>query len=75
MGIRLKSRINGKILFFPCSGYGNGSSWYYRGSYGDYWSGSLNSATYGRYLYFGSGGVYPQYSHNRFYGFAVRPVQ
>lgn len=75
MGIRLKSRINGKILFFPCSGSGNGSSWSNRGSLGGYWSGSLNSAMYGRYLYFYSGGVYPQGSNDRFYGFAVRPVQ
>jgi hypothetical protein len=75
MGIRLKSRINGKILFFPCSGDGHGSSWNSRGSNGFYWSGSLDSATNGRYLYFGSGGVRPQNYDDRFYGFAVRPVQ
>ncbi len=75
VGIRLKSRINGKILFFPCSGYGNGSSWYNRGSSGNYWSGSLYSATNGRSLSFYSGGVNPQSNYGRFYGFAVRPVQ
>ena len=75
VGIRLKSKINGKYLFFPCSGFGNGASWNYRGARGNYWSSSLNSATNGRSLYFYSGGVYPQNNSTRFYGFAVRPVQ
>lgn len=74
-GIYLKSKINGKLLFFPCSGYGYGSSWYYRGSIGNYWSSSLYSATNGRYLYFSSGGVGPQYADYRFYGVAGRAVQ
>ena len=75
VGIRLKSKINGNTLFFPCSGYGSGSSWLNRGSYGVYWSRSLYSAAYGRGLYFSSGGVGPQGNDFRFYGFAVRPVQ
>ena len=75
VGIYLKSKINGKLLFFPCSGYGYGSSWNSRGSGGYYWSSSLDSATGGRSLGFGSGGVYPQDTNNRFYGFAGRAVQ
>jgi hypothetical protein len=75
VGILLKSKNNSRMLFFPCSGYGNGQSWSVRGSNGYYWSSSLYSATNGRYLDFGSGGVYPQYSNYRFYGFSVRPVQ
>ena len=75
MGIYLKSKINGNLLFFPCSGHGNGSSWYLRGSLGYYWSSSLYSATDGRSLYFFSGGVYPQVTDYRFYGFAGRAVQ
>jgi hypothetical protein len=75
MGIRLKSKVNGNTLFFPCSGNGNGSSWYDRGAYGYYWSRSLYSAAYGRRLYFSSGGVNPQGNRNRFDGFPVRPVQ
>ena len=75
MGIYLKSKINGNLLFFPCSGNGYGQSWYYRGSYGYYWSSSLYSAAGGRHLYFGSGGVNPQSYSSRFLGFAVRPVQ
>ena len=75
MGIYLKSKINGNLLFFPCSGVGYGSSWGSRGSNGNYWYSSLYSATDGRVLYFYSGGVYPQGTDNRFYGFAGRAVQ
>jgi len=75
VGIRLKSKINGNTLFFPCLGNGGGSSWSNRGSGGYYWSRSLRSAASGRYLYFYSGGVGPQYYGYRFNGFAVRPVQ
>ena len=75
VGIRLKSKINGRLLFFPCSGHGYGTSWIGRGAYGYYWSSSLYSATGGRGLSFYSGGVYPQYGNSRFFGFAVRPVQ
>ena len=74
-GYLVTSKINGNSIFMPCSGYGNGTSWYSRGSDGYYWSGSLFSATYGRHLYFYSGGVYPQSSSYRFDGIAVRAVQ
>ena len=75
VGIRIKSKNNGNVLFFACSGYGSGSTWDYRGSYGYYWSGSLYSATRGRSLRFDSGGVNPQGNSNRFNGFAGRAVQ
>lgn len=75
VGIRLKSKNNGNILFFPCSGYGGGQSWYDRGSRGLFWSRSLYSQTNGRHLGFGSGGVNPQNYSYRFLGFARRAVQ
>ena len=75
VGIYLKSKINGRLLFFPCSGYGNGQSWLYRGSGGYYWSRSLYSQTRGRHLNFGSGGVSPQYDYSRFLGLSRRAVQ
>lgn len=75
VGIRLKSIANGNTLFFPCSGYGYGQSWYGRGSSGNYWSRSLYSQTRGRDLYFHSGGVNPQINDDRFYGFSRRAVQ
>jgi hypothetical protein len=74
-GIYLKSKINGNLLFFPCSGYGYGASWSSRGSSGRYWSASLYSSASGFILSFNSGGVDPQGSSSRFLGVAVRAVQ
>ena len=74
-GVRFTSKINGKSIFFSASGYGNGSSWSSRGSYGYYWSASFISSRYARTLNFSSGGVNPQYNFIRYYGFAVRAVQ
>jgi len=74
-GYLVTSKINGNSIFFPCSGYGYGSSWYNRGGNGDYWSASFDSAVGARGLGFGSGGVGPQGNGNRCGGFAVRPVQ
>ena len=75
VGLYLQSKISGARLFFPCSGYGEGSSRCYRGLSGNYWSSSVFSSRSARYLFFYAGGVYPQYSYDRFYGFAVRPVR
>lgn len=74
-GRRFTSNINGNSIFFPASGYRNGTGLYNRGSYGYYWSASLYSSVYGYYLYFGSGGVNPAGLSDRFYGFSVRAVQ
>lgn len=65
----------GRMLFFACSGNGNGTSWNNRGGNGNYWSSSFNSARNARNLNFNSGGVNPQNTNNRYNGFAVRPVQ
>jgi uncharacterized protein (TIGR02145 family) len=76
LGIYLKSKNNGNLLFFACSGLGNGTSWSNRGSSGYYWSASFYSARNAYNLYFVSGGVGPQgNNYGRYYGFAVRPVQ
>ena len=74
-GRRFTSRINGNSIFFPASGHRYGAGLYSRGSSGYYWSASLYSAAYGCHLNFSSGGVYPAYNSNRFYGFSVRAVQ
>ena len=75
VGLYLQSKTNGNRLFFSASGYGAGSSWYNRGAYGYYWSASFSSARRARDLGFYSGGVSPQSADDRYYGFAVRPVQ
>lgn len=74
LGIYLKSKINGNLLFFACSGLGDGTSWDRHGSYGYYWSVSFYSARGAYYLRFSSGGVLPQGYNDRYYGFPVRPV-
>jgi hypothetical protein len=74
-GLYLRSKINGNRLFFPASGYGGGRSWYYRGSGGGFWSSTFGSARYARDLGFGSGGVGPQGTVDRYGGRSVRPVQ
>ena len=65
-----------KVLFFPAAGYYNDGSVSNVGSYGVYWSSSLNTSIviYGRNLNFSSGGVDWQYNGYRYYGFPVRGV-
>ena len=65
-----------KYIFFPASGYATGTGVNFRGSNGYYWSSSLHpSYSYsGLFLYFYSGGVYPQYNSYRYLGFCVRSV-
>lgn len=74
VGIYLKSKINGNLLFFACSGRGSGTSWSYRGSYGGCWSASFVSARGAYDLFFSSVGVNPQSSFDRYSGFPVRPI-
>ena len=74
-GRRFTSRINGNSVFFPASGYYNGTSLHNRGSIGYYWSSSYNSATNACYLNFGSSNVSPAGSDGRRYGFSARAVQ
>ena len=74
-GRRWTSRINGNSVFFPASGYYDGTTLNGRGSYGNYWSSSYISETYAYGLNFHSGGVYPANHYHRRFGFSVRAVQ
>ena len=74
-GRRFTSRINGNSIFFPASGYRDGTGLSNRGSYGVYWSASLYSQTGGFYLLFSASAVNPAYYNTRFLGFSVRAVQ
>jgi len=67
---------NGNSIFLPASGNRYGSSLYDHGSYGYYWSASLDSgnADFAYNLLFYSGGHYPYGSGRRYYGLSVRPV-
>lgn len=74
MGSRFTSKINGKSVFFPAAGGGNGTSIDYVGSYGRYWSSSWYSASSAYNVYFDSSSVDPQSYSGRYSGFLVRAV-
>lgn len=66
---------NGNSIFLPAAGYRYGTEVYRRGSYGYYWSGTLNE-DYSGYAYclsFGSG-YWDWYDDSRYNGLSVRPV-
>ena len=66
-------------VFFPCAGYGNGTSLYNFGSYCLYWSSSPIEPTHGFSLVslclFFKSSRYSVYQLNRSRGLPVRPVQ
>ena len=72
---RLFTAANGNSLFLPAAGYRDDSDLNYAGSWGLYWSSSLNAGSpYGAWdFYFGSD-FYGMYYDYRGYGFSVRPV-
>ena len=74
-GRRFTSRINGNSIFFPASGNYDGTTLYYRGTRGIYWSASFNSASNAYGLYFNSSNVNPATNYYRRFGFTVRAVQ
>lgn len=66
---------NGNTIFLPADGY----RWEMEVNNvkleGDYWTRMPISQAYARYLYVGSGGVYPLNYNLRSYGFSVRPCR
>lgn len=74
VGIYLKSKINGNLLFFPCCGNGNNTSLVARRTYGFYWSNNLYSQVNGSDLIFREGEVSAQHNSNRSSGFPLRPI-
>lgn len=74
LGIYIKSKINGNLLFFACNGLGSGSSWINHDVNGFYWSSSFDNARSARGLYYSNSGVIPRGSYDRYLGFAIRPV-
>lgn len=74
VGLRLRSRFNGNVIFFSATGDGVGNNWAGRGDSCGIWSTSWLSARNAQCLLFVSSGVYPQNTYGRYNGFAVRPV-
>ena len=73
--VRGRGAYASNSIFFPCAGYGNGTSLSDAGSYGGYWSSVPNSGSNGAWdLDFDSRG-HSTGSSNRGSGRSVRPVQ
>ncbi len=74
-GYKVVSKSNGNSIFLPAAGYRNDSDVYPAGSYGGYWSSSLDSGNpkYAYSLRFHSGNV-EWYSIYRYYSRRVRAV-
>ena len=79
-GIKFISK-NGNSIFLPAAGWSwfdddeHGTTLNNRGTNGNYWSSSYDSATSAYYLYFDSSTVSPQNYYYRRAGFSVRAVQ
>ena len=65
---------NGNSIFLPAAGYRDGDSLIDDGSFGNYWSRSLDSPEYAYELAFGDGFFRRQYT-DRYYGESVRAVR
>ena len=73
---RLFTASNGNSLFLPAAGYRTDSSLYLAGSYGYYWSSSLDTDyPSGAWLFGFLSGNYRMYNGGRYCGQSVRPVR
>ena len=75
-GRKITSKSNGNSIFLPAAGYRSGTSLGNAGSYGRYWSRSLDTSYSNGAcsLYFNSSYIYTS-SGDRYYGRSVRPVR
>ena len=74
-GYKVTSKKNGNNIFIPAAGFRTFSSLDYAGSYGYFWSSSLNThdTDFAWYVGFYSSRVGRDFN-NRYYGLSVRPV-
>ena len=72
---RIVTATNGNSIFLPAAGFRSDTYLYYAGSYGYYWSSSLDTdyPYIAWSVYFNSDNVY-RHSSYRYYGQSVRPV-
>ena len=75
-GYKVVSKKNGNSIFFPAAGTRYGTSLYYAGEYGIYWSSTPfeDFSYFAYYLGFGSSFHDVSYYYRRDYGLTVRPV-
>lgn len=74
VGVYIKSRINGNLLFFACCGYGSGTGWINRGTVGKLWANTYMDSKDCKAITIYDGGVASQSNSRRFWGCPIRPV-
>ena len=62
-------------VFLPAAGYRNGTTVYYVGAYGLYWSSTYSISSYAYFVRFRNSRVYPSGNGSRYYGLSVRLVK
>ena len=74
-GRKITSKSNGNSIFLPAAGFRFGTSLGNAGSYGYYWSRSLDAGNSGSAYYLNfSSNDFNKYSYSRYCGKSVRPV-
>ncbi len=73
--IRGRGKYASASIFLPCAGYGLGTSLYYAGSCGYYWSSVPISDNYYAWSLNFYSSRHGTYGNDRYYGQSVRPVQ
>lgn len=74
-GVRLKSKINGNIIFFPCSGRGVNQDWNETGIRGLYWSSYIVNEQFSYCMRIRQIDISPGYGETRCTGLPIRPVK
>lgn len=73
-GIYLKSKVNGNLLFFACSGFGSGTGWVNRGTIGRFWASTFRDMQNGSVLDATNTGEVTIRGAFRCHGCPIRPV-
>lgn len=74
VGLRMRSKINGNIIFIPASGLGSRFYWNNASNDGSYWTSDIITNANARRMCFFPSGNYTGASISRFYGIPIRPV-
>lgn len=74
VGIRMRSKINGNIIFFAACGLGDGLTLRHANEWGQYWFSSLKTQPDASALSFNSSSVTVSSSIKRYHGCTVRPI-
>lgn len=64
---------NGNSIFLPCYGYKTGS-WNYNENLGYFWTGTINSSSYGYTLWLNDGKASGYSTKSKYYGLQIRPI-